>query len=68
MTLDSQLPMLMLLFSVLFTFGQTVSTDEFVVGSGEVLAPEGTFLLVRKGTAIGAVRFMSIERGTVAGK
>jgi hypothetical protein len=57
-----------LLFSVLFVHGQTApsSTDQFVVGPGEVLLPKGVFLLVRKGHEIGAIRFTSIELGAGA--
>ena len=57
-----------LLSSVPFTQGQTSQrTDQFVVGPGEVLAPKGVFLLVRKGREIGAIRFTNIVQGAEVG-
>ncbi len=38
------------------------STKQFVVGPSAVLMPQGMFLLVRKGSELGAIRFTSIER------
>ena len=57
------------LLSVLLTEGQAIKAraDRFVVGPGEVLAPDGVFLLVRKGRDIGAVRFANIKEGTEVG-
>src|SRR5205807_3245695 len=55
--------------SVLFAQGQMapLQTDQFVVGPGEVLAPKGVFLLIRKGQEIGAIRFTNIQRGKEVG-
>ncbi len=57
------------LSGVLFTQGQMAQpdTDQFVVGPGEVLAPKGVFMLVRKGRVVGAVRFTTIEPGKEVG-
>jgi hypothetical protein len=43
------------------------SMGQFVVGPRAVLMPKGAFLLIRKGKAIGAVRFTSIEQGSEVG-
>lgn len=38
-----------------------------MVGPGEVLCPNGVFLLIRKGREIGAVRFTDIQQGKEVG-
>jgi hypothetical protein len=40
---------------------------QFIVGPSSVVMPEGVFLLIRKGSEIGAVHFTSIEQGSVLG-
>ncbi len=43
------------------------SASQFVVGPSTVLMPQGVFLLIRKGSSIGAIRFTSIEQGGTVG-
>ena len=58
-----------LLVGAILVSGQTekVAPDRFVVGPGEIMAPKGVFLLIRKGNEVGAVRFTSIEPGSEVG-
>jgi hypothetical protein len=58
-----------LLFGVMFSQSQSSETrkEEFVVGPGEILAPKGVFLLIRKGREVGAIQFTEIEQGSEVG-